>query len=149
MRHVIARLAIAMFVLALTTGVRAGDPLIEMLDPYFRIQAVLSDDKTDGVKTDASLIAKQARALGEAGTPIAQAADELSAAADLAAARAAFSKLSDTVIAYSQSTKPAGNDVHTMYCPMAKKQWLQKGEKVRNPYYGKSMLTCGEKKKST
>ena len=36
-----------------------------------------------------------------------------------------------------------------MYCPMVNKQWLQKGETVSNPYYGKAMLTCGEKKKST
>ena len=27
-----------------------------------------------------------------------------------------------------------GSDVHTMYCPMVKKSWLQKGDKVRNPY---------------
>ena len=67
---------------------------------------------------------------------------------DLGAARTAFSQLSDAVIAFSESTKAeAGDGVHAMYCPMVKKQWLQKGDKVSNPYYGKSMLTCGEKKK--
>ena len=134
-----------------TSGVaRAGDPLWTMLDPYFRIQSSLSDDKTEGVKADAVAIATTAKSMGEAGTPIVKAADALAGAADLGAARTAFSQLSDAVIAFSESTKAeAGDGVHAMYCPMAKKQWLQKGDKVSNPYYGKSMLTCGEKKKST
>jgi len=134
-----------------TSGVaRAGDPLLTMLDPYFRIQSSLSDDKTEGVKADAVAIATTAKSMGEAGAPIVKAADALAGAADLGAARTAFSQLSDAVIAFSESTKAeAGDSVHAMYCPMLKKQWLQKGEKVSNPYYGKSMLTCGEKKKST
>jgi hypothetical protein len=134
-----------------TTGVaRAGDALLTMLDPYFRIQASLSDDKTEGVKADAVAIATAAKSMGEAGAPIAKAADALAGATDLGAARTAFSQLSDAVIAFSESTKAeAGDNVHAMYCPMVKKQWLQKGDKVSNPYYGKSMLTCGEKKKTT
>jgi hypothetical protein len=27
---------------------------------------------------------------------------------------------------------------------MVKKNWLQPDKSVRNPYYGSSMLTCGE-----
>jgi hypothetical protein len=131
------------------TAARAGDPIIAMLDPYFRIQTALSDDKTDGVKDDAIAIKSAAKSLGEPGATIVAAADTLSSAGDLAAARVAFSALSDAVVAYSEKTKAAGDGVHTMFCPMANKQWMQKGEKIRNPYYGKSMLTCGEKKKST
>jgi len=139
-----------MFVIAATGAVRAGDPLLTMLDPYFRIQSSLSDDKTDGVKADAAAIASAARAMGESGAPIAKAADALATADSLVTARTAFSQLSDAVIALSESTKAETDDsVQAMYCPMAKKQWLQKGDKVSNPYYGKAMLTCGEKKKST
>jgi hypothetical protein len=29
------------------------------------------------------------------------------------------------------------------YCPMARKYWLQKGDTVQNPYYGKQMSDCG------
>ena len=131
-------------------ALRAGDPLLTMLDPYFRIQASLSDDKTEGVTAEAKAIATAAKAMGEPGVPIAKAADVLAHATDLGAARTAFSQLSDAVIAFSESTKAeAGEGVHAMYCPMANKQWMQKGEKVSNPYYGKSMLTCGEKKKKS
>ncbi len=130
--------------------VRAGDPLLTMLDPYFRIQSSLSDDKTDGISADAAVIAEAARAIGEPGLPIVKAADALAGAANLGAARTAFGQLSDAVIALSESTKAdTGEGVSAMYCPMVKKQWLQKGKSVSNPYYGKAMLTCGEKKKST
>jgi hypothetical protein len=139
-----------MLVIAAAGAVRAGDPLLTMLDPYFRIQSSLSDDKTDGVKADAAAIASAARSMGEPGAPIAKAADALATADSLLTARTAFSELSDAVIALSESTKAETDDsVQAMYCPMAKKQWLQKGDKVSNPYYGKAMLTCGEKKKST
>jgi hypothetical protein len=30
---------------------------------------------------------------------------------------------------------------------MVQKSWLQKGQTIANPYYGKSMLTCGEIRK--
>lgn len=30
-------------------------------------------------------------------------------------------------------------------CPMAKARWIQKEGAIANPYYGKSMLECGEK----
>ena len=145
----ISTLVLAFMVAVGSTVVRAGDDVLAVLDPYFRIQTALSDDKTDGVKADALAIKTAAKSLGEPGQKIVVAADTLSSAADLAAARAAFSALSDAVVAYSEKTKAAGDGVHTMFCPMANKQWMQKGEKVSNPYYGKSMLTCGEKKKST
>ncbi len=145
------RLALTLIVgLMVAPALRAGDTLLTLLDPYFRIQSTLSDDKTSGIAADAATLATSAATLGDAGTPIVLAAKELGAAGDLGAARVAFSKLSDAVVAYSESTKTsAGDGVSNMFCPMANKQWLQKGEKVSNPYYGKSMLTCGEKKKKT
>jgi hypothetical protein len=144
------RALVAGLVLVGSVAIRAGDPLLTMLDPYFRIQSALSDDKTEGVTAEAKAIATAAKAMGEPGVPIAKAADALAHATDLGAARTAFSQLSDAVIKFSESTKAeAGEGVHAMYCPMANKQWMQKGEKVSNPYYGKSMLTCGEKKKKS
>ena len=57
------------------------------------------------------------------------------------AARAAFGDLSDAVIALAGS----GNaGVKRAYCPMVKKYWLQKNDKIENPYYGSQMYRCGE-----
>ena len=150
MRYV-SQLFLVLAALVATAGVaRAGDPVLALLDPYFRIQSQLTADTTDGIKDDAALIAKGAQELGEAGKSIATAAGALGASSSLADARTAFAKLSDAVIAYADNTKAnPGADVHAMYCPMVKKSWLQKGEKVRNPYLGKSMSDCGEKKKAS
>jgi hypothetical protein len=38
----------------------------------------------------------------------------------------------------------APDGVRTAYCPMAQKPWLQRGDTLANPYYGKAMPTCGE-----
>lgn len=142
--------AILVAMLTIVAPAAAADEVGALLDPYFRIQTALSDDKTDGVKADAAAIETAAAGLGAAGTPIAAAAKQLAAAPDLGAARVAFGALSDAIVSYAESTKIAtGDDVHVMFCPMVNKQWMQKGERVSNPYYGKSMLTCGEKKKKS
>lgn len=134
--------------LALFAGpAAAGEPITALLDPYFRIQAQLADDKAD-LKADADLVAAAAAQLGVAGEPVASAARELSGAQTLASARDAFGRLSDALIAYAASAKAGlGDQAVTVYCPMVRKSWVQQGEQVRNPYFGKGMLGCGEIKK--
>ncbi|BBM87052.1 efflux RND transporter periplasmic adaptor subunit [Candidatus Uabimicrobium amorphum] len=36
--------------------------------------------------------------------------------------------------------------LHRMYCPMTKGYWWQFSEELQNPYFGKKMLRCGNKK---
>ncbi|MBK8399025.1 MAG: DUF3347 domain-containing protein [Leptospiraceae bacterium] len=36
------------------------------------------------------------------------------------------------------------SNANLFYCPMAKKKWMAKGDKIVNPYY-KDMRDCGEK----
>jgi hypothetical protein len=72
------------------------------------------------------------------------AASALQEAADLKAARAAFGKLGDALMQQAKdSGTPLGDDVKVAYCPMVQKYWLQKGEAIRNPFYGKQMSDCG------
>ena len=64
------------------------------------------------------------------------------------AARDAFGALSDAVVAAAKAEgwKDLG-DAKLAFCPMARRPWLQKEDKIRNPYYGSAMLDCGEFKK--
>jgi hypothetical protein len=143
-----AALALLLVLVGATTPARADTPFDRVLAPYLRIQAQLANDTSDTVKADADAMAAAAAALGTAGAPIASAARELSAASGLAAARDAFGKVSDALLAYTDATQaPVGADTARAYCPMVKKSWLQKGEAIRNPYFGKSMLGCGVIKK--
>jgi Cu(I)/Ag(I) efflux system membrane fusion protein len=126
----------------------AADSIQRVVDPYLKIQMALATDTLDGVKPQAGVIAREADALGAQGTDIKAAARQIEQASDLKAAREAFGALTKAVMSYAEATKSGfGADVHEAYCPMARKSWLQKGEKIENPYYGKSMAGCGEIKK--
>jgi hypothetical protein len=143
---VTACLAALMSVSALT----ASAPLKAIIGSYLEIHAKLINDKNDGIKAPAEAIVKQAQAMGPAGEKIAKAAAAVAAAADLKAARDAFGGLSDAVIAAAQAEGPATLKelgARLAFCPMVNRSWIQKDEKLRNPYYGSSMLECGEFKK--
>ncbi|MGL1933569.1 MAG: DUF3347 domain-containing protein [Fibrobacterales bacterium] len=68
--------------------------------------------------------------------------EKLNTAKDIAAFREAFKELNATIIPhvkmYGGLTK-----AKLFECKEKKVQWLQKGDKPRNPYFGKKMLSCG------
>ena len=58
-----------------------------------------------------------------------------------------FITLSNNMTTVVKSLKINGETAYSQFCPMANNgkgaYWLSKEDKVKNPYYGKSMLTCG------
>lgn len=129
-------------------GVDASKAIVKF---YLDVHSHLAADRIEDAKTAARAIPPQAAALGKAGEGIGKAAAALAAAPDNNGVRGAFGPLSDAVIAYVQSDegKAAAADLRLTYCPMVKKSWLQREAQVKNPYYGSSMLTCGEFKPLT
>ena len=135
---------------AATTGTTAGAAsaagatVTPIVDPYLRIQRALNVDTIAGVKSEARRIADHAATLGAPGASMQAAASDLQQAADLTAARTAFARLSDAVIQYARESGTAlGDEVKVAYCPMVQKYWLQKGDAIQNPFYGKQMSDCG------
>lgn len=63
---------------------------------------------------------------------------------ELSAQRKQFSAISDAAIALAAQVPKAAAGLNVIYCSMAPGRWLQRGTQVKNPYYGKDMLTCGE-----
>ena len=67
-------------------------------------------------------------------------------AADINAQRMHFSELSGSIYELVKAFG-AGKPVYHVYCSMAKDNegamWLSDSRDVRNPYFGKDMLTCG------
>lgn len=57
--------------------------------------------------------------------------------------RTSFKTLSEVYIKHGDKKEMKG--LITASCPMAEAKWIQKNGPLRNPYYGKSMLECGEK----
>ena len=120
-----------------------------VIEPYLKIQASLAADTADGIRANAGVMATAATALGAPAMKIDTAALQLSAAAeaatpDLADVRDKFGMLSEAIDAYMTGLKLAPPDgVKGAFCPMAHRPWMQEGETLANPYYGKAMPTCG------
>jgi len=126
-----------------------------IVSAYLRIQQTMAADKLTGVAAAARAISKATKELGKAkvsgehakhyqGIPdkLAAAAESLATADSLEEARERMKALSRPMALWATLSKPKGVDV--VYCSMAKGSWLQRPGPVRNPYYGASMLQCGE-----
>ena len=129
---------------ASATPAAGGEMPRSILDPYLKIQEALADDSLDGVKANAGSIATAATSLGAPAMKIDTTALQLASAAELDDARAKFGALSQAIDTYMTGLKlKAPEGVRVAFCPMAAKPWLQQGSTIANPYYGKSMPTCG------
>jgi hypothetical protein len=122
----------------------------QLLEQYFSIQRSLASDSVNGVAAAAAQIAKLSRQAAAARpegkeqlAALAESAAKLNAS-DLKSARNGFGDLSEKMIGYLKASKAKRNPPFQFYCTMAKKNWLQPDNTVRNPYYGSSMPTCGE-----
>lgn len=113
------------------------DAMISVLPHYLAIQSALAGDTMDGVSVAAAQIAR--RTAGE----LRKAALQVQNAKTLADARKAFKALSVQVVAWVEATHPV--DVEVVECSMAGARWAQKAGGIANPYYGRSMLSCGER----
>jgi hypothetical protein len=115
-----------------------------MVDAYLRIQEALVADRIDTIAVDGRAIVAAAAQLGAVADPIRSAAAPFDAAHDISAARVAFGTLSDRMIAMVRSSKAGADpDLSVAYCPMAQKYWMQQGQAIQNPYYGRAMVDCG------
>lgn len=78
-----------------------------------------------------------------------QALDKMVDASDIESFRAAFASLSFEMVRVVKMFGPFhGGPVYEVHCPMAFNNrgavWLQKDKAIRNPYFGKAMLGCGD-----
>ena len=107
-----------------------------MRDAADRIAADFSADKAGLVM---SADAEEASAFFD---QVAKTALLLGTASDLTAARELFYDLSKPMVRLNELL--AGERMKVVYCSMAKMSWLQRQEKIVNPYHGRAMAGCGE-----
>ncbi|MBS7255601.1 DUF3347 domain-containing protein [Flavobacterium branchiicola] len=69
-------------------------------------------------------------------------AKSISSTTDLKKQRETFKSLSKSTYDLIKVSSPE-QPIYKQYCPMADADWLSKEKAVKNPYYGSSMLTCG------
>jgi len=123
-------------------------PAKSIFSHYVKIQTELSKDSTKGVDEHANEIAAAIKTDSKKSFPpeVAKQATEVAQAKDIKAAREAFKPLSESVMKYLEANKAEKGNYYEAYCPMAKAGWVQAGRAIKNPYMGKSMLSCGELK---
>jgi hypothetical protein len=122
------------------------------------VQAALASGDLKGAKVAFTSVGSATKPSDVGLSPAVQknvdkAATEGAAAADVAHARAAFVSLSDAMLAWLGSAgNPLSTPLTVVHCPMANdgkgSKWLQRGDQVRNPYFGGEMLTCGDVEKT-
>lgn len=57
-----------------------------------------------------------------------------------------FASLSKNMYMLLKGLDANTSTVYVQYCPMKKSFWLSETESIRNPYYGKQMISCGSTK---
>jgi hypothetical protein len=129
-----------------------------VLDSYKRIHGLLAENKFSEVPAEAEILRKSIGRLvdfnssykperyKELAGKIADRADQLTPQ-DIDQARIEFGLLSADLIAFLREFMPQLDDpLYTIKCPMWNKSpavWLQDSTKVKNPFLGPEMSTCG------
>ncbi|HXK62284.1 MAG TPA: hypothetical protein PLP42_20555 [Acidobacteriota bacterium] len=136
---------------ALASQSGSGSEFEKIVAEYLQIHDALARDTTEGVDVAARKIvslASQAQKKSVGGQSPDYAAIGRAAAGlqgkKLEQARAQFHELSKPIIAELKRNPASSKPVFTYTCSMAKKSWVQGTKEIRNPYYGSSMLKCGE-----
>ena len=121
-----------------------GLALQSLIDPYLRMQQALHRDDVTAIAEAAREVADGAARLGPGADDIRTAAQAFGPATDVTSARAAFGRLGNAMMRYaSRHGAQLGADVEVAYCPMLDKYWMQRGEAIQNPFYGRVMSDCG------
>lgn len=129
----------------------AADQIQQILPPYLELQGALAEDDLEVSKKS---LQKLMEVTGHEGQ-LAKVIHEMMAAEDLDGIRKPhFETLSNALIAaveeYPDSLGQDQSPLYQMHCPMVYDDrgadWLQADDTLLNPYFGASMLRCGEVK---
>ncbi len=128
-----------------------ADKSVDMiLGDYFKIQSALAQDNTTGIDGAAQAIQKTAESVETTDPEVKTLVTQIQSAAEkiqgqnLEAARGTFFELTRPLLAYLNKFHSSKDSYYRFFCPMAKKAWIQSDNDTRNPYYGSSMLKCGQ-----
>lgn len=127
------------------------DVLNAVYQEYAKLNLALVNGNEEEAKIAANTLELGAKELSN-GFEIGTNAAKITEAATIKEQRAAFSELSNALIVMVKETGLTSGEVYIDYCPMALNDaggyWLSNEKGIKNPYFGDSMLTCGETKET-
>ncbi|HVG13697.1 MAG TPA: DUF3347 domain-containing protein [Chitinophagaceae bacterium] len=132
------------------TGGNSQKQLSGLLSSYYNLKNALVTGDAGSAASNADVFLKTAntidfKVISEGNIHIlSKDAGKISGTKDLKKQREYFMGLSSNMATLAKSLKLANQPIYLQYCPMKKATWLSSEKGIRNPYYGSSMLTCGE-----
>lgn len=113
--------------------------VVDAFEHYEQIRLAQSADSVKDVPKHAAMLAPMAATIG--GADAKKSADAIAAAKTLDDARKHFGDLSALLVPKFQAEGIPG--AHAYMCAMKQKPWMQRGDRIANPYFGKAMASCG------
>lgn len=152
MKKLIFATLFSLFAILNLSAQKSDASMSKLYQDYLNIKTALAADNSDEASKAANNFIKSAsmvdyKVLSEGNLDILRKdASSIADSRSIETQRSSFGKLSSNMIALTKKFKFSGDSVFVQYCPMAKASWLSAEKAVKNPYYGKSMLTCGSVK---
>jgi len=118
----------------------------EIFDQYEDLKnALVNSDSAEAQRFSTKL--EKSLATYEGCESTASIARKISETTNIIFQRKEFTALSMDLIAFIKSGEIEKGTIYVQHCPMANKgdggDWLSTEKDIKNPYYGKEMLTCG------
>jgi hypothetical protein len=165
MYTIMKRLKIALFSLTIlltftqvkAQNTTAGSATDQVTSAYFAVKNGLTNDNLTGTKAAAKDLLAAITAVKPGSLSASQKtvwtanlaklqfdSKHISEAPSIEHQREHFASLSKNMAVVVKGLKSNTAVVYEQYCPMKKASWLSETASVKNPYYGKKMLTCGQ-----
>jgi hypothetical protein len=147
---IVALLATAFLQNAFAQDSTTQKQLFKSLTTYYNIKNALVAGNANTAAINAEQLVKTLngidyKVISEGNnTALVKDAGKISEASDINKMREYFANLSINMIAIVKALKLSDQPVYEVYCPMKKAYWLSNEKAIKNPYFGNSMLTCGQ-----
>lgn len=122
----------------------------QLLTSYYNIKDALVKDNAVAAASNAQEFIQTINGINKENLPEASRntllkdAGQISETKDIKRQRENFANLSANMFALAKDVKLTTEPMYQQYCPMKKSSWLSPNKAIKNPYFGKSMLTCGK-----
>jgi Skp family chaperone for outer membrane proteins len=157
MKSLITTAVLTLIIVFSANAQKTSSALSPILGLYYNVKDALvnSDAKVvsakagDLIKTINSIDLKtlstaEQSAFGSLKDKLVSDANNISENNDIGKQKAYFSFVSTNIYSLAKLVRLSDQPVYQQYCPMKKAYWLSNEAAIKNPYYGKQMLSCGK-----
>lgn len=152
MKNLIFTTLFSVFSILNLSAQKTDASISKLYQNYLSIKTALATDNSDDASKAANIFVKSAsmvdyKVLSEGNLDVLRKnVSKIADSRSIETQRESFNGLSQNMISMTKNFKLSDKSVFVQYCPMAEASWLSAEKEIRNPYYGKSMLTCGSVK---